>query len=399
MVSSQSGPLAGFRVLDISHHMAGPSATQKLGDLGADVIKVEPPGSGEWTRTRPIGDAWIGDMNTSYLSLNRNKRSIAINLKSAEGYQLFAELVKAADVLVGNFRPEVCRRLRVDFESIHAINPRLVYCSITGFGAEGPWSSHPGQDLLVQAFSGLAWNGGLDGEAPAPAPTFVADSMTGNHAVIGILAALIGRQTTGVGSEIEVDLLSSAMDLQTQEITTYLNSGELAPRPKERLAHPLINAPYGIHQTKDGWIAIAMAEAPVLAAALDLPELTKIEDWAEAYAQKEYVFRAVAQAISRLTTDEATARLESHKIWCGPVNNYADLVAHPQVAANGMVEQTSGPRGERINLVAFPIRISGMSRSIRRRPPQLGEHTDEILTEVGMSAEQGQWLRASGAIG
>ena len=392
------GPLVGYRVVDISHHMAGPSATQKLGDFGADVIKVEPPGVGEWGRTRPIGNSWIGDTNTSFLSLNRNKRSIGINLKEPGGYALFCELIEDADVLVVNFRPEVCRRLNVDFETLRKLNPRLVYCSITGFGGSGPQSGRPGQDLLIQAYSGMTWNGGVDGEPPTAAPTFIADASTGNHAVIGILTALLARERTGAGQQVEVNLLSSMMDVQIQELTTYLNTGEAPERPSERLAHPLINAPYGIHRTADGWIAVAMAEAVALAKALDLPALAKYTEWADSYSNRDEIFRAVAAALTTLSTEEATAKFDGQAIWCGRVNTYADLATDPQVLHNGMIKSIPGPDGTDLRFLGSPIVFSDTPTSIRILPPRLGEHTDEILSELGVSTDRAVSLRASGAI-
>jgi crotonobetainyl-CoA:carnitine CoA-transferase CaiB-like acyl-CoA transferase len=392
------GPLSGYRVVDISHHMAGPAATQKLGDFGADVVKVEPPGAGEWTRTRPIGDSWVGDVNTSFLSLNRNKRSIGINLKDAEGYDLFCELVRAADVIVVNFRPEVCRRLRVDYETLQHVNPRLIYCSITGFGGTGPHSGRPGQDLLIQAFSGLTWNGGVEGGPPVPAPTFIADSTTGNQAVIGILAALLARQKTGMGQQVEVNLLSSMMDVQIQELTTYLNTGNLPHRSSERLAHPLINAPYGIHRTADGWIAVAMAEPATLAEALGLPKLAQFIEWTEGFAHRDEIFRAVAEVLATLTTEEAITELDRHAVWCGRVNTYADLAHDPQVLHNGMIQSVPGRNGTDLQLIGSPIQFSSTPSSIRTCPPELGEHTDEILAEFGISAAKATTLRAAGAI-
>jgi crotonobetainyl-CoA:carnitine CoA-transferase CaiB-like acyl-CoA transferase len=396
--TASRGPLTGYRVVDISHHMAGPSATQKLGDFGADVIKVEPPGIGEWGRTRPIGNSWIGDTNTSFLSLNRNKRSIGINLKDPDGYKLFCELVEDADVLVVNFRPEVCRRLRVDYETLREINPRLVYCSITGFGGSGPQAGRPGQDLLIQAYSGVAWNGGVDGDAPAAAAAFIADSSTGNHAVIGILAALLARQESGTGQHVEVNLLSSMMDVQIQELTTFLNTGVAPQRPSEPMAHPLINSPYGIHATSDGYIAVAMAETTALARALDLPELAQYTEWADGYSYRDEIFRAVAGALAKLTREEATEKLDREAIWCGRVNTYADLTTDPQVLHNGMIQSVPGPDGTDLRLLGSPIVFSDTPSTIRTLPPALGEHTDEILSQYGVTADRADSLRAAGAI-
>jgi len=392
------GPLTGYRVVDISHHMAGPSATQRLGDLGADVIKVEPPGTGEWSRTRTIADSWVGDMSTSFLSLNCNKRAIGINLKSADGYEILLKLLADADVFVTNFRPEVGRRLRVDYESLRKVNARLVYCSITGFGETGPNAGRPGQDLIIQAYSGLAWNGGSRDDPPTPASAFVADATTGNHAVIGILAALLARQSTDRGQHIEVDLLSSILDVQTQELTTYLNTGRLPQRPRERLAHPLINSPYGIHRTVNGWVAVAMAEAVVLAEALDAPELLRFSDWSDGSTHRDEIFRAVAAALAKLSTEEAIEQLDKHAIWCGRVNTYADLVDDPQIIHSKTIQTIQSSDGSDIRVLRSPIRFSDVPDAIRSRPPELGEHTLEILSELGIDKQDAVRLRATGAI-
>ena len=396
--AAEESPLSGVRVIDISHHMAGPTSTQKLGDLGADVVKIEPPGTGEWTRTRPIANAWVGDMNTSLIAMNRNKRSLTLNLKHPDGYAVLVDLIKDADVFVENFRPEVCKRLKVDYESLSAINPRLIYCAITGYGDDGPLHLRPGQDLILQAFSGVTWSAGRVGDPPVPMGTFVADATTANHAVIGILGALLARERTGKGQKISVNLLNSLMDVQLQEFTTYLNTGILPARSEERLAHPFINSPYGIHHTKDGFIAIAMTPFDLLADALECEELKRFTDWSAGYTHRDEIFRLTTAALLKRTTAEWIERLDGFNVWSGPVQTYAEVAEHPQVKHNGIVREIEHPDLGTLRVMNFPVAFSGTPATIRRLPPRLGEHNEEILSGLGKSSQEIEALRTTGAI-
>lgn len=379
-----SGLLSGVRVVDISHHMAGPMSTQKLGDMGADVIKVEPP-SGEWTRSRTVEGQWVEDFTSGFISLNRNKRGVTLNLKDQRGLDLLYGLVRTADVFVLNFRPEVARRLKVDYESLREINPRIVYCAITGFGPDGPGANRPGQDLLVQAYSGVMFNAGAVDDLPAPAGCFVCDASTGSMAVIGILGALFHRERTGAGQKIDVSLLDSAMDVQIQEITTALNTGHVAGRTAEPLAHALCPAPYGIHRTADGFIALAMGQLDVFGKALGIDELLPYTNWDDGFKHKDEVFRLVADKMSERTTDEWLETLDAHGLWAARVNRYEDLLVDPQVQANGTIQERFDERlGRNIRYMGLPIKFSETPAEIARNAPRLGEHNAEVYGELGL---------------
>ncbi len=245
------GVLAGYRVLDCSIAMAGPFAAQRLGDLGADVIKVEPT-TGEWQRHAAAGGAAGNEINVSFLSLNRNKRSVALDLKAAEGKAALRELVAGADVFLQNYRPGVAARLGVDYESLRAINPSIVYVSISGYGEDGPYRDRPGQDLLLQAMSGAMYSAGRDGDEPSPAGQYLADAVTASTAFEGVLAALLHRERTGEGQLVTVNMLDALTTLQMQELSVFTIGGVPQERGEQPNAHVYIRAPYGVFETSDG---------------------------------------------------------------------------------------------------------------------------------------------------
>ncbi|WP_138311693.1 MULTISPECIES: CaiB/BaiF CoA-transferase family protein [unclassified Clostridium] len=382
-------PLEGLKVIDLSHHMAGPVASQRLGDMGADVIKVEPLGYGEWTRIRPIGNGWVSEyMNTSFISANRNKRSLTLNLKSAEGKQILLGMIGKADIFISNFRPSVHKRLGLDYDTLKLENRRLVYCSVTGYGQDGPYKDRPGQDLLIQGLSGVTWNAGRDGEPPIPLGTFVADAMAGQNAVEGILAALYSREKTGKGQMVSVDLLSSLIEVQTQEYTTYLNSGQLPERTKELLAHPLINSPYGIHRTKDSYLALAMAPFDKLAKALGCPELDRFKTWEDGQLHRDEIFRLAAEVLKTRTTEEWIQVLQEKDLWCGEVLTYPQVVENPQVRHMEVFRTMESEDYGEVQVVSNPIRFSDTPVTYRIAPPVLGKHNHEILREYGYTEQE-----------
>lgn len=380
------GPLDGIRVVDISHHMAGPMCSQKLGDMGADVVKVEPPQTGEWTRQRAINDLWVGPLNTSFLSLNRNKRSIELNLKAEADLATLHRLVASADVFLTNFRPGTAARLQVDYDALRQVNPSVVYCAVSGYGERGPGANRPGQDLLVQAYSGMTWNAGGRDDPPIPAGAFVCDAATGSMAVIGILAALLHRERTGEGQKVEVNLLGAALDVQIQEFTTYLNSGWLPERSRTRAAHAFTPAPYGIFETADGYLALAMGPLAGMAAALDAPGLAELDAPNALYRHRDEIQTLVAERLRTATTREWLARLDEHRLWASPVHTYADVAQDPQVIENDMIWRSDDEVGH-VEYLGLPIRFSATPAALRRRPPLLGEHTAEIVAELGEEAQ------------
>ncbi|KAA2315069.1 CoA transferase [Pseudooceanicola sediminis] len=392
------GILSGYTVLDCSIAMAGPFAAQRLGDLGADVIKVEPL-SGEWQRHAPAGGITGNRINVSFLSLNRNKRSLAIDLKSPGGQRVMRKLVEKADVFIQNYRAGVAGRLGVDYDTLSAINPRLIYVSMTGYGEDGPHAQRPGQDLLLQAMSGAMMSTGRAGEPPQAAGQYLVDAVTAYTAFEGALAALLHRERTGEGQKVEVNMLDAITTLQMQELSVFTVGHKPQDRSAEPHAHVYIRAPYGTFATTDGYIALAMPNFPGLAAALDAPALAGLDETAAGWHDRDATFALVRDAIAPFSSAEVLARLDAQGIWAGPVYGYADLVADPQIAHNGTFIEYDHPTEGHVKTPGFPIRFSRTPSQLRRGAPLTGEHTDEILRAAGFSDDDLAGLAAEGAIG
>lgn len=382
------GPLAGVRVLDGSQMLAGPLCAMRLGDLGADVVKIEPPVHGEWTRTRGFANAAVQGETTASLGLNRNKRSVTLNLKDAEARELFYELVRNSDVYLQNYRVGTAERLGVGYEQLRQINPRLVYCQITGYGEDGPYRDRPGQDLLLQGYSGSMWSVGAKDDPPVPGPLWAADAMTAYQSAIGILAALHERDRSGQGQKVSIDMWSVVMDCQAQEFTTYLNCGILPERTAEPFAHAWCNPPYGTYPTKDGYILLSQLPIDVLGEALDSDELRAITSWEEAHERRDEINRIVAAITPTHTTQQWMDLLDSYKLWSGPVYTYADVANDPHVKARGMVVTVDHPTIGELKLPAVPIRLSRTPGAVRLAPPLLGQHTDEVLRDLAGADDQ-----------
>jgi crotonobetainyl-CoA:carnitine CoA-transferase CaiB-like acyl-CoA transferase len=400
MQETAAGALAGYRIIDLTQMLAGPLCGMRLGDLGADVIKVEPPGSGEFNRTHSLAGAYVNGEATTFLALNRNKRSVAIDLKHPQGVATFKDLVYSADALVQNFRAGVTERLGIGYEDLREINPRLVYCSISGYGQTGPYRNRPGQDLVVQGYSGSMWAVGKEGDPPVPGALWAADVMTGYQATIGILAALLARGRTGEGQHIDVDMLSVVMDAQAQELVTYLNAHILPARGAEESAHAAIPAPYGVYETADAWITLAMCPLPALGKAIGVPRLEEMTDYDDGVRYRDEVFRLVRPVMKARTTAEWMAILDSHNVWCGPVYTFADLEHDPHVVATGGIAAIEHPVAGTVRMPAPPLRLSETPVAVRRPAPLLGEHMAEVLGALpGYDKQKIATLAASGAFG
>ncbi len=394
------GALAGYRIIDLTQMLAGPICGMRLGDLGADVVKVEPPGSGEFNRTHSLAGAYVNGEATTFLALNRNKRSVALNLKHPDGVEAFRDLVRSADALVQNFRAGVTDRLGIGYEHLRTINPRLVYCSISGYGQTGPYRDRPGQDLVVQGYSGSMWAVGKEGDPPFPGALWAADAMTGYQAAIGILGALLARARTGEGQHVQVDMLSVVMDAQAQELVTFLNAGILPARSGEASAHAAIPAPYGVYETADGWITLAMCPLPALGRAIGVPRLEEMTDYDDGVRCRDEVYRLVRPAMRAKTTAAWMAILDGVNVWCGPVYTHADLEHDPHVVATGAITTIEHPVAGPVRMPTPPIRLSGTPTGIGRPSPRLGEHTAEVLGGLpGYDGERIAALAAAGAAG
>ena len=398
-METSSGPLSDIRVLDVSQMLAGPLCGMRLGDLGAEVIKVEPPEVGEWTRTHGFANARAGGETTASLGLNRNKRSLTIDLKDEEAHAAFLEIVAVSDVLIQNFRVGTAERLGIGYDQLAEVNPRLVYCQITGYGEDGPYRDYPGQDLLMQGYSGSMFSVGSAEDPPAPGALWAVDSMTAYQAAIGILSALWEREASGTAQKVSVDMWSVVMDCQAQEFTTYLNCGLQPQRTSEPFAHAWCNPPYGAYRTKDGWILLSQLPIDVLGEALDDDRLRAFDDWDEAHEHRDEIRRIVMERMPERTTEEWLEILHEHRLWAGPVYTYEDVANDPHVQARGMIQSIEHPTVGELRLPAVPVRLSRTPGAIRLPPPLVGEHTDEILREVAnlSPATLGE-LRERGAI-
>ena len=382
------GPLNGVRVLDFSQFMAGPLAAQRLGDYGADVIKVEMPARGEGSRHASASKFTIAGERASFVTFNRNKRSITLDLKKPEGIEICLGLLKQTDVLVENFRPGVMSRLGLGYEVVSQLNPKIIYASVTGYGTTGPYRDFPGQDLLVQCLSGLVYLNGRAADPPTPVGTPIIDAATGQQLALGIVAALFNRERTGEGQQVEVSLLDTAIDLQAQELTTYLNCNVEPQRSAAGIAHAHFIAPYGIYATKDRFLALAHTPLSKLGAFLGLNQLTEWEQQGEAFERRDEIYGLVASVLKSRTTTEWLDQMRPRDFWCGPVQTYSELANSIQVKLSKMVVEVSYKGSTPTRLLGIPIKFSKTPGSIRRVPPDLGEHTREVLAEFGCSDKQ-----------
>lgn len=390
------GALSGIRVLDCSIAMAGPFAAQRLGDLGADVIKVEPTG-GEWQRHYPAGGARGNRINVSFLSLNRNKRSIAVDLKSDAGRDVIGRLVATSDVFLQNYRPGVAARLGVDYESLKAINPSIVYVSISGYGEDGPYRNRPGQDMLLQAMSGAMLSTGREGEAPRPAGQYLVDAITASTAFEGVLAALFHRERTREGQLVTVNMLDAITTLQMQELSVFTMGKIPQLRSAEPHGHTYIRAPYGVFATSDSYISLAFPDLPSLGRVIgDDSFLTMSED--DGWAKRDEIFTKTEAGLSKGTTEHWLEALAAVGIWAGPVYDYQALVDDEQILHNGTFVEYDHPTEGRVKTPGFPYRFSVTPPAIDRGAPLAGEHTRQILIDLGFEASAIEQLIDAGAV-
>ena len=390
--------LAGYRVLDCSIAMAGPFAAQRLGDLGAEVIKVEPV-SGEWQRHVSAGGAQGNRINVSFLSLNRNKRSLAIDLKSADGKAILLELTKSADVFLQNYRPGVAKRLGVDYVSLAAVNPRLVYLSLSGYGEDGPYVNWPGQDLILQGLSGAMLSNGRAGEPPTAAGQFLIDATAASAAFEGILAALLHRERTGEGQMVTVNMLDNIIALQMQELSVFTVAGKPQTRSAEPHAHVYIRAPYGAFATSDGFIIVSFPPLRKFGALIGEPSFADMQDEVDSWTQRDAIFARTRERLLAKTSAEWLALFAANGIWAGPVYGYKELLADPQVRHNGSFIEYDHPTEGHIKAPGFPYRFSKTPPSVERGAPLAGEDTREVLQGLGYDEARIDDLLARGVVG
>lgn len=393
------GALSDLLVLDLTRILSGPFATMTLADLGADVIKIEQPGQGD--DTRQWGPPFQGEEAAYFLSVNRNKRSLAVDLKSPEGLAAVRRLALKADVLVENFRPGTAARLGLGYEELSKQNPGLVYASISGYGQTGPDAQRPGYDAIAQARSGIM---SVTGEADGP-PVRVgvssADLVAGMWATIGVLAALHERNRTGLGQWVDISLLDGSVSWLTYVSSGYFASGEIPRRYGS--AHPTI-APYQAFPTADGFVMIAVGNDALwrrFTAALDRPDLGADERFIsnpQRVAHREVLIPLLEQILLTAPTAEWVRRLDEAGVPVGPIQTVDQAVRDPQVLARGMVAELDHPTAGPLKVVGCPVRLSRTPASVRTAPPLLGQHTEEVLADLGLDPQAISSLHSSGAV-
>ena len=376
--------LDGILVLDMSQFLSGPFAALRLGDFGARVIKIERPDGGDLCRSLYLTDTEIGGDSTLFHAINRGKQGFAADFKSETDVAAVKRLIARADVLIQNFRPGVIGRLGLDYEQAHAINPGIVYASITGYGEDGPWAKLPGQDLLAQARSGLMWLNGDRDQGPVPFGLAIADLLAGGAIVQGVLAALVRRGRTGMGAHIETSLLEALVDFQFEVLTTYLNDGGRIPQRSEfRNAHAYLAAPYGVYQTADGWLALAMTPLDTLAPVLDLPSVAGLPA-RDGFERRDAIKRLIADHLAKRTTADWLAKLQPADIWCAEVLDWPSLFASEAFKRLDMLQSLQRSDGPPVRTTRSPVRINGKRERSRAGAPRIGEHSAEIRAEFGL---------------
>ena len=390
-------PLSGIRVVDFTQVMLGPCCTQMLGDYGADVIKIEKAKGGDLSRWS-LGEDPDGLCNPVFSSLNRNKRSVTLDLRSERGQEVVRRLVARSDVVVNNFRPGVLDRLGLGYEALRAINPRIIFAYGTGFGPTGPYSHKGGQDILAQAMTGVMRRKDDDRHPLSIYPTALADYSAGMHLVQGILLALLQREKTGEGQIVHVSLYNSMLDMQMQEAAVWMMRG----KELNWAAMPLT----GVFETSDGALVLVGAFKPNplrdICAALGFEDLSQEDRLATLDRQREHraeLQDRFARRFRENTTAHWIGRLEEQDLLCAPVKSLAEALEDPQTAVNRMIveleDRPSGP----VRLVGTPIAMSDAPLSVRQAPPALGEHNDDVLAELGLDDGDVAELRAEGVVG
>ena len=374
-------PLEGVVVLEFCQFLAGPSAGLKLADLGARVIKIERPVKGEACRQLSIKDLFVDENSLLFHTINRNKDSFAADLKNPEDLELVKKLIAKADIMTHNFRPGVMDKIGLAFADAIAINPKIIYGVVSGYGDEGPWAKKPGQDLLVQSLSGLAWLSGKKSQGPVPFGLSVADIMCGNHLVQGLLAALLKRAKTNKGVLVEVSLIESILDVQFEAITSYLNDGgKLQERGDVAgSAHAFLSAPYGVYKTHDGYLSLAMGDLMYISALLEV-NLEKYKEKHLWFEFRDEIRTLLSDRLVQKTTDHWLQLLQEKGVWCGKVLNYQDL---DQIDFGMPMKQTiENSDNKKIVTTRSPIQLDGEILMSRKAAPKVGEHNKIILETI-----------------
>jgi crotonobetainyl-CoA:carnitine CoA-transferase CaiB-like acyl-CoA transferase len=390
-------PLSHIKVIDLSRFLAGPFCTMLLADMGADVIKIESPGHGDDARYQGTiikGESWY------FVGMNRNKKSMTLDLKAKEGKEIFLRLVERSDVVAENFRPGVMRNLGLDYEALRKVNPGIIYCGISGFGKDGPYAFRPAFDFIAQGVSGFMSVTGFPDREPVRTGIPISDSIAGIYGAYGILVALMARQHTGKGQEIQTSLVDAMISVLSFQADRYFGLGKVAER--EGNDHP-VASPYGTFKALDGYINIAPAGDPMwerLAQALGLKDLLadprfQTNDLRKLHRKE--LKEIINEITSKRTMAEWIEYLNKTGVPCGPIYNLAQTFEDPQVKHQEMVMELDQPSGK-VKTLGFPVKMSDTPARIHRPSPQLGQHTEEILSDLGFSNEKIKELKEKGVI-
>jgi len=379
--------LKGIRIVSFNHFLLGPMGIQALGDLGADVVCIEAP-EGAWQRHWSPGDIWTDEQSMLFLCANRNKRNIAIDLKSDKGKDIALRLVDTADVVSENFRPGVMEKLGFGYEALKQRKPGLIYASASGYGPTGPYVERPGQDLLAQALFGMMAITGQAANGPRPAGVSVIDHHGAALFAMGILAALVRRTRTGQGCRVDASLMQAALDLQAESLTAWMN----APQPPAAVnAYQHVGgwyyaAPYGVYPTKDSHLALSISVLATIGEIIGEPRLATY-DIKDTWTKQDEISNLIAARLKLKTNAEWMAIMAPRKIWHAPVQDYRQIVEDPQVQhmQSLVTVPGAGPEKAPIRLVNHPLRYDGQTAEVRLPPQPLGAQTNEILVELGFS--------------
>lgn len=382
-----SGALNGIRVLDLTRVLAGPYCTMILGDLGADVIKVEAPGGSD--DTRAWGPPYTGGESAYYLCANRNKRAITLDLKSEDGKNILEKLIQQSDVIIENFKHGTMEKWGLGYEQLNSLNPEIVHCSITGFGHEGPYKDLPGYDFIIQAMSGLMSITGSEESGPTKVGVAISDIFTGLYAAIGIQAALIERNSSGKGQSIDISLFDSQISALANVASNYLVSEKIPKRLGNE--HPNI-VPYQVFNTLDGQIAVAVGNDGQFVKFMNVVGLTdfsKDEKYAtnpKRLENRRELVDLISGQMTKKDTQFWITNLRENGIPSGPINTIAEMFQDPHVKASGIVKEVAHPTAGTISLVGSPLKLSRTPTEVAKHPPLAGEHTEEVLKEIGLSS-------------